>query len=261
MSNEKIWSLLNTLKIYRAKASETDYIMPTWLPFIGLILVLIAMFIIILGALLETFILLGAGLALAIFGGLAGFAVSIYVLYKWIDRMNNHFRRTMMFYSTLADIAEELKIPEASRIRNQVNELKIVFEERSPVLWVILSIFVPFIEFYVYHFLNKDFVKHCIRERLILSSFADGLKAIAPEYTIDIDRLYMVPNRSTLLYIVLTIITLGLFGLYWIYTLTVDPNRHFESHQIIEEKIIAAVEAAARKTITASTSGEGEQAQ
>ncbi len=258
MSSEKIWSLLDTLKVYRAKASETDYIMPTWLPFIGLILVLIAMFVIILGALLKTFILIGTGLALAIFGGLVGFAVSIYVLYKWIDRMNSHFRRTIMFYSTLADITEELKMPEASKIRSQVNELKIVFEEKSPVLWVILSIFVPFIEFYVYHFLNKDFVKHCIRERLILSSFAEGLKTIAPEHTIDVDSLYMVPNRSTLLYIVLSIITLGIFGLYWIYTLTVDPNRHFESHRIIEEKIIAAVEAAVRKT---STSGEEEQAQ
>ncbi|WP_228009345.1 DUF4234 domain-containing protein [Fervidicoccus fontis] len=94
---------------------------------------------------------------------------------------------------------------------------------------------------YVYHFLNKDFVKHSQKERLLLSEVIDEIREKVPLFTRRIEEFAEVPDRSTLLYVILYFITCGLFGIYWVYTLTNDPNRHFESHQIIEKELITAL--------------------
>jgi hypothetical protein len=44
-----------------------------------------------------------------------------------------------------------------------------------------------------------------------------------------------IPNSS------ITIVTAGLFLLYWVYTLTKDSNKHFESHGVIERDILVAL--------------------
>lgn len=51
------------------------------------------------------------------------------------------------------------------------------------------------------------------------------------------------PNeRSMLLYVVLTIITLGAFGVYWLYVLIDDPNKHFERQHVVEDALVRAIE-------------------
>ena len=242
-------TLLNELKSYHVKASETDYIIPVWLPYTGIILLLISMlvrgvaeitcihhgrhFMVDVGGTLT-----GISAALLILAVIAGTIISLYVFYKLIDRLNKHVKRTTMFYSIVADILDGIKSPNSASFKTQVNELKVASEERNPVLWIILGLIFPPVFLYIYHFLNKDFVKHSNREYVLFNILSSEFKRANISTTLDPEELYRIPSRSTLLYIVLTIITLGLFILYWIYTLVNDPNRHFKSHIMLEKKVI-----------------------
>jgi energy-coupling factor transporter transmembrane protein EcfT len=48
-------------------------------------------------------------------------------------------------------------------------------------------------------------------------------------------------ERPFVLYAALTIITFGLFGIYWLYTLIDDPNKHFERQHVVEDALAKAV--------------------
>ena len=48
-------------------------------------------------------------------------------------------------------------------------------------------------------------------------------------------------ERSTILYVGLTIVTLGIFAIYWLYVLIKDPNAHFEHQRRTEDAILAAL--------------------
>ena len=44
-------------------------------------------------------------------------------------------------------------------------------------------------------------------------------------------------RRAYGLYIFLSIITLGIFGIYWAYVIFHDPNQHFDTHDVWERKL------------------------
>ena len=58
-------------------------------------------------------------------------------------------------------------------------------------------------------------------------------------------RTVVLPDRSFVLYLILTIITLGLFGIYWLYVLLKDPNEHFKHHILVEDQLFGQLESLA----------------
>ena len=48
-------------------------------------------------------------------------------------------------------------------------------------------------------------------------------------------------ERSLVLYAILTLVTLGLFAIYWLYVLIKDPNDHFDVHERVEPEILRAI--------------------
>jgi hypothetical protein len=48
----------------------------------------------------------------------------------------------------------------------------------------------------------------------------------------------MVPQRSVTLYVIVTIISGGIFGIYWLYALIEDPNKHFIQHVSLEDSLM-----------------------
>ena len=63
-----------------------------------------------------------------------------------------------------------------------------------------------------------------------------GIKFVVPR------RVEALPERNFVLYLILTIITAGLFGIYWLYILLKDPNQHFMYHRQIEDQLLSALE-------------------
>ena len=105
---------------------------------------------------------------------------------------------------------------------------------RNVAGWVVLSVLPvinAFAKPYIFHFLTRDYYRHERYEELILkclSSKFPKLQLVNFEY----------PDRDTVMYFLLSAITLGIFWIYWMYTLFSDPNRHFKEHRVFEELLL-----------------------
>ncbi|KXB04476.1 hypothetical protein AKJ50_02355 [candidate division MSBL1 archaeon SCGC-AAA382A13] len=235
----------------RTKERKKDYIMPIYLPFLPMILTIVTAFLGVLSVLgwfalgFRPDIGLGAGITAAIVIVLVAIISAvlwIYVLYKWIDRRNKHFKRVELLYQDLIDFLEDKGAKnEAKTARRTLREMASETDEKSPALWIILTIVLSPVIFYVYHFLSNDFKKHENKENFLIEDITDAIEAAGGSFKFQ--EYNAIENRNTILYIVLTIITLGIFGLYWIYTLTKDPNKHFRQSAKMEEKLINSLEA------------------
>ena len=239
----RVQALLSRLREDVDKARVSDYVMPVVLPFVPAILLAIGAILFFIGIFRAISHEASASLTVTGLGLMVlAIAINIYVLYKWIERRNTHFERTLSMFKTISELATLLGFNRAQIIASRVRELELVSTPRRVGLNIVLSIFVPFYIFYVYHFLNKDFHTHSQKERLVLAELFDELRERDPHFMRRYEELVEVPDRSTLLYIVLYLVTIGFFGIYWVYTLTEDPNKHFESHALIDREILASLE-------------------
>ncbi len=247
---------LMIIKRYVSEAEKTDYIMPLWLPFLPAILavasVFLLMYMVVIAAIhkevLETsgtaamvgLIAIAGSLFLLIY--IASIAVGIYVLYKLIARRNDHFQRTHKLYDAIVNFLKEKEgsTAEIVEMESIIYDMRNEETERNAVLWVILTVLIGVVWFYIAHFLNKDFRKHELREKRLLSLINNIIKKYGAPGIVRFEE--KVPDRSTLLYIILTIVTLGFFGLYWIYTLAKDPNEHFKQHRVLENQLVGFLE-------------------
>jgi len=264
---------IESIKKYVREREYTDYIMPIWLPFIPVILAIISSIWITIVTLITSFSMSSvfkekvmaseykviveayrpqlamipmAFMSFISFLLIISLIVEVYVLYKWIDRRNKHFKRVKIMFREVLDYLRRVGSgkaePHVGLAERTLRDAEYEETDRSPIIWIILSIFIPFIIFYIYHFLHKDFYKHEKREDGIADDIGKAVATLGGN-EVRIRRVNPIPYRSTILYLVLTIITLGFFGLYWVYTLTVDPNNHFMEHRRWEDELIKALEA------------------
>lgn len=251
------------------RASETDYLMPLWLPFLPAIIIIMGLILTIIGVLfavseialkyglkelppeamsetLLTSTSIGIFVSIYILAVIMGVIIQIYVLYKWINRRNEHFKRTHSLYKEIIEFIKTVsgkeKPAKIVSLENTIRDMEVNESEKSPIIWIILTIILGFLIFYVYHFLNSDLHKHERRETFFAEDLSIVLKDLGASRLPRKPIFEMIPKRNTLLYLLLTIITFGLFGLYWIYTLTKDPNEHFKIHRIWEEEILMSLE-------------------
>lgn len=237
---------------------ESDYEMsPAWIlvpliPIVGLIV----FFTVLFGTL---FTLSGpspaGGLFVALFGlliffqivGLIAGIVYAYMLYKLVNRRNKHFQRQLFLYDDLANLAKELATKKGVDISLSLNNMQRTnqearFEEteKSAALWAIVTFFIGITAIYVYYFLMRDFYKHERREDMFIEDLNRSLMAAG--ITVNLPRRTLpIPDRSFVLYFILSIITLGIFSIYWLYVLLTDPNSHFRQQALTEDTIIQQV--------------------
>jgi len=176
------------------------------------------------------------------------FVLNLIIIYKLVKRRNTHFKRQIFLFEDIVAAIKaiatkkgvDVEVGLASGERT-VREVKAEETEKGAMLWAILSAFVFPALWYVWYFLMKDFYKHERREdgfwedmtRILDKS---GIKFSVPR------RLEPLPERNFVLYLILTIITSGLFGIYWLYILLKDPNQHFMYHRQIEDQLLSTLE-------------------
>ncbi len=243
---------------------ESDYEMsPAWIlipliPIVGLII----FFVVLLGSLLTFtttpvpptgygapapfFALVGFFVIFQIVGFIAQILYA-YLLYKLINRRNKHFQRQGFLYDDLTNLAKELAVKKGVDISLSLNnmertnrEARYEETEKSAALWAIVTFFIGITALYVYYFLMKDFYKHERHEDMFLDDLNRSL--IAAGVTINLPRRALpIPDRSFVIYFILSIITLGIFSIYWVYVLLTDPNGHFRQQALTEDTILAQV--------------------
>jgi len=188
-----------------------------------------------------------AGLYLTV---IATFLLFIILTYRLVKRRNHHFRRQILLFeditatirkaTTKKGVDAEFELGSLDRTLREVKAEE-TESEKSAVLWAVLTAFNGLALLYVWYFLMKDFYKHERREDAFwteISKILDkvGIKLELPART---DPLV---ERSFALYLILTLITAGLFGIYWLYVLLKDPNVHFRYHAKIEDQVLPILE-------------------
>ncbi len=181
---------------------------------------------------------------------------AIYAHYKLIQREQDHFDRMVRFNNDLYKLAveqaedtgkQEEARPELEELRARDEEFQRLQagKERSPALWTIISILTLGLAYlYVYYFLHKDLVDHQRAEAeyvekasLVLNRLGIGKHPVTVEQ--------IVGERSYPLYLLLSLVTFGLFGIYWNYTFFKDGNEHFREQQRFEDQLMGIIRSAA----------------
>ncbi len=181
---------------------------------------------------------------------------AIYAHYKLIQREQDHFGRMARFNEDLYKLTEEQAedTGRAGEVAAELTELRGMNEdfqrlqtgkERSPALWTIISLITLGLGYlYVYYFLHADLIEHQRAEAefiekssLLLNKLGIGKHPIAVEQ--------VVGGRSYALYLLVSIVTFGLFGIYWNYTFFKDGNQHFLEHRRFEDQLMSIIRTAA----------------
>ena len=223
------------------EARWSDYVMPVWLPFLDIILFLVLIpaivFFAVIGLLAVSFTLL---LLLA-----APIVVDVYVVYRWVSRRNMHFERSQAMFRAALGVVEGLGL-DARGASAVLKEMLLAERPSSPLFWVLVLLLtspIPVLGFllriYFLHMLTRDFYLHSVREELL----AEELDKVLPEPCPRPPHylLRRLPDRNTVVYALLTIVTFGLFALYWVYAVTVDPNEHFQKHRLYDRRLLEAL--------------------
>jgi Domain of unknown function (DUF4234) len=186
----------------------------------------------------------------AILGFIAGIVIAIilFVLpwYRLMKRRNGHFRRDRILREGLINYVRGLaaergmeskmtiELATMTSIHSEANGEE---DEKSPVLWIVLSIITfGLLGLYVWYFLTKDPHKHDVRQMAFMQQVQSAFSKF--EKTVVFPYWKSLPDRSYFLYLILWFIT-GLFSLYWNYVLITDFNDHFRAQWQVEDQLLA----------------------
>lgn len=175
----------------------------------------------------------------------------IYILYKLMDRRLQHFERMISFRYYLIQVIREQaqaagRQEELEPEMQQLEGLHLEASnrdragEKSPVLWLVLSIVIGFVMYYVYYFLNDDFRAHEANEQMFMFKAGELMQKLGMTEQQVVTNM-VVPERNFVTFLILTIITCGIYGIYWWYTLITDVNNHFDNHAWWESQVYAIV--------------------
>jgi hypothetical protein len=102
------------------------------------------------------------------------------------------------------------------------------FKQRNAKLWAASIILIIPAFFLLYH-LSKDLAEHEQRQDTYLA-------AALPE------RVFMPQTIPLTTYVLLTIVTLGVGGVYWLYKLVNLYNAHYKAHLAVEKELSRLME-------------------
>lgn len=178
---------------------------------------------------------------------IVSFIVYVVLIYKLVKRRNAHLKRqrylledTLRMLRNIAEVKGVDVEVELSSCERIVREVSMEETERNAVLWAILSAAIFIAHWYVNYFLMKDFYRHERREDNFWENIRTIMDRLGLLFNLPV-RMESIPNRSFILYLILNLLTLGLFGVYWLYVLLRDPNKHFEYHIQVESELLRAI--------------------
>lgn len=176
----------------------------------------------------------------------------LYVFYKLFERRDLHFARVANMVNTSVALLNEkaaaagkagLIAQEMSQIEMVQREVYEQSRERGAVLWLVLAIFTGGIGTIIgYYLLMDDFARHDQLEAqfFTLTSSALAKLGLASQAS---QAVPVIPERNFVTFLLLSIVTCGIYGLYWFYVLIQDGNNQFESQVQWEDFIYTALAA------------------
>ncbi len=142
------------------------------------------------------------------------------MFYRLVEGRNTHFSREADLERQIAEYlkAKGKQAPVASAL----------FPERNSKVWA-ASIILIIPAFIITYMLSKDLLVHERNQDAFLAS-------AFPE------RMFMPQTIPIKTYVLITIVTLGVGGIYWLYKVVNLYNAHFKAHVVVEKEISRLME-------------------
>lgn len=178
-----------------------------------------------------------------------------YVIYKLLERREQHFERMVSFRTDLIEVLREkaqASTPDglAPEVEEELSKLEgLNFDatnrdragDKTPVLWMVLSLVASPVLYYVYYFLNDDFRAHEANENTFMLKASEVMNSLGVTDK-QIVTPMVIPERNFITFLLLTFVTCGIYGIYWLYTIITDPNNHFDNHAVWEAQTQAMLQ-------------------
>lgn len=151
------------------------------------------------------------------------------MIYSLIKRRNDHFLRQKNLEDLILKKIEMLN-PEKNLdflIKNSVRS------RNERILTVSTIFIIP--SFYIFYFLKKDLINHEHHESIFITEINNFAKNLGKP--VNIQSYATASSFSPIKYILISILTLGLASIYWLYSIFNDYNNHFKMQWIIEDQL------------------------
>ncbi len=175
----------------------------------------------------------------------------IVVLYRLISRRDEHLRReNAMNLNLLQAVKERVQakgidphsLPEVAALESAVRQKAEQEGAKGAALWLILSLVTGIAGLYVWYFLTVDFYWHEQRQVDVVNKANQVLQRVgAPTF---IQYSPVLPERHYWLNLLASVMTIGIWGIFWYYRILSDPNRHFENQWAFEDRLPSAIASA-----------------
>lgn len=175
---------------------------------------------------------------------------SFYLIYKLVERRDRHFTRMANVANlTIALLREKAESTgETGKIATELQRLDYIqrglFEqsrERGAGMWLLIAVLTSGIgTLIIYYLLTEDMGKHAELEQDFFTTTSSALKKLGLAGAAS-QAPASAPQRNTVLYVILTIVTLGIFALYWLFVLIDDGNSNFSAQAPWEDFIYTAL--------------------
>jgi flagellar basal body-associated protein FliL len=222
--------------------TESDEIMGTWWAFLPLIAAALQ----IVGVAVS-FVNAAAGIIVMVLMAIISAILELFLFYKLLSRQNNHFRRESAERTAIVAWFKE-KAQEMGRIQfigPQLGAMESInqeaqFKEKEQSIILIILLIIPVVNFIIMLYLLYIFTKypyehdqrwHHFTQNAQMAGQQMGLNIMMPSWKTQ-------PERSFVIFLVLTIVTFGLFMFYWIYCIIKDMNEHMKNQWAFEDQLL-----------------------
>ena len=176
---------------------------------------------------------------------------ALYVIYQLLRRDREHNRRRLELLEATnelawrraleAGLAEELR-PNFERVGEHLRVLRqMTTDFREPWVWVVLAVVGGgIVNLVAYVLLDQDLVRHDYHEGGAEHELAHILGRLGTPVPAP-DPARLKRPHAYVARVVVTVLTLGLYGLWWTYNVMVEGNRHFAANWAWEDGLAAAL--------------------
>jgi hypothetical protein len=171
----------------------------------------------------------------------------LYILYKLVDRRDQHFKRMAgVVDASIAQLRAKAQGREAeiatelSQLEQIRMEMTTMSAERGAAIWLIICLFTGIGSLILYYLLMQDYVKHDQVEAQYFTVMSSALAKLGLAGQAG-QAVPNVPQREFVTMLLLSIVTCGIYGFYWMYVMIKDFNDHFMAQVPWEDFILQAL--------------------
>ncbi|MFP4545491.1 MAG: DUF4234 domain-containing protein [Methanomassiliicoccales archaeon] len=175
----------------------------------------------------------------------------VLLLYKLFNRNNMHTRREGMLREAMIDYFKKKGAERgvSDQMSSQIQTMESIHydsrsnESETSLVWAILPI-IPVVGWIFLlidlYFLTKyppehDRRWHAFTQQVQSAGSHLGMTVVLPSWK-------TLPSRSFAIYLILTIVTFGIFIIYWYWVLIKDMNDHFRAQWQFEDQLLNAMQ-------------------